>query len=138
MKENKKDLLLLVKQWIEIAEEDLKFAKHGLKISSSIPYRMIAFHSQQCAEKYLKAYLVYHNVEFPYTHNITTLLDLCSDIDKNFENLRDAELLTSYATAFRYPSEFRKLRKSDAVLSLNLANKVREKIKKKFKLYGFK
>jgi HEPN domain-containing protein len=97
------DMIKLVQEWIDIAEEDFKLAEHGMSISSGISYRIIAFHSQQCAEKYLKAYLVFKNIEFPYTHNITTLLDLCSSIDESFEKLRDADILTSYATALDIP-----------------------------------
>jgi HEPN domain-containing protein len=127
-----------VNEWIEIAEDDLKFAKHGFSISSGVPYRIIAFHSQQCAEKYLKAFLVYHKVDFPYTHNITTLIDLCSEIDETLEELRAAEILTSYATANRYPSEYRKLRKSDAQNSVKLAEKVKSAIRKRLTDIGVK
>lgn len=35
------------------------------KMPGSRPYRLIAYHAQQCAEKYLKAYLVYHDIDFP-------------------------------------------------------------------------
>ncbi|MEP0861528.1 MAG: HEPN domain-containing protein [Ignavibacterium sp.] len=125
MKKNNLPILQKVNQWVEIAEEDLNFAKLGFELSSSVSYRIIAFHAQQCAEKYLKAFLVFHKIDFPYTHSITTLIDLCSDIDKSFEQLRDAEILTSYATANRYPSEYRKLKKSDAQKSIKLAEKVR-------------
>jgi HEPN domain-containing protein len=79
---NKKEIEVYVKEWIDIAEEDLLLAKKGLLISSGISYRIICFHSQQSAEKYVKAFLIFHRVDFPYTHNITTLLDLCSNIDK--------------------------------------------------------
>jgi HEPN domain-containing protein len=127
-----------VNQWIEIADEDLKFAKHGFSISSGVSYRIIAFHSQQCAEKYMKAFLLYYKVDFPYTHNITTLIDLSSDIDETLEELRDAEILTSYATANRYPSEYRKLKKSDAQNSVKLAEKVKLSIRNKLAALGFK
>ena len=43
-----------VLEWLEIADEDLRIAKHSSTLSSGIPYRIVAFHSQQCAEKYLK------------------------------------------------------------------------------------
>jgi len=123
MKNEDKELMNFVKEWIDIAEEDLILAKHGLSISSGISYRMICYHSQQSAEKYLKAYLVFNKVEFPYSHNITTLLDLCSYIDKFAERLRDAEILTAYATAMRYPGEYRKLKKNDAANSVGLLKK---------------
>jgi HEPN domain-containing protein len=86
MKDNNKEILKKVKKWIEFVEEDLRVAKISIKLASNIPYRIIAFHSQQCAEKYLKAFLVYNLIDFPYTHNISTLIELCnpvSNLDKN-------------------------------------------------------
>lgn len=121
-----------VRQWIEITDEDLHFSRLGFKVSSSVSYRIIAFHAQQCAEKYLKAFLVYHKIDFPYTHNLTTLIDLCCDIDKSFEQLRDTEILTGYATANRYPSKYRKLKKNDAKKSIDLAEKVQSFTRNKF------
>jgi HEPN domain-containing protein len=138
MNDKNKTLCKKINQWVEVTDEDLKFAKHGFTISSGVSYRIIAFHSQQCAEKYLKAFLVYHKIDFPYTHNITTLIDLCSEIDETLEELRDAEILTSYATANRYPSEYRKLKKSDAQNSVKLAEKVKLKIRSKLLALGFK
>ncbi|OGU69991.1 MAG: hypothetical protein A2W30_07455 [Ignavibacteria bacterium RBG_16_36_9] len=130
MKSKKYNLPGKVTDWIEIAEEDLIIAKHSLTLSSGVPFRIITFHSQQCAEKYLKGFLVFHKIEFPYTHNIVTLIDLCSEIDESFEELREAELLTSYATANRYPGEFRKLRRQDALNSIKLAEMVRIKVRR--------
>ncbi len=127
-----------VNEWIEIAEEDMSVAKLGFSISSAVSYRLIAFHSQQCAEKYLKAFLLFNKVDFPYTHNITNLIDLCSEIDETLEELRDAEILTSYATANRYPSEYRKLKKSDAQNSVKLAEKVKLNIRSKLVSLGVK
>lgn len=138
MKNKNSEVEKLVKQWIEIAEEDLSVAILGLSVSSSVSYRIISFHSQQCAEKYLKAFLVFNNLEFPYTHSITTLIDLCARVDNTFESLRDAEILSSYATANRYPGEFEKLKKSDAVKSVKLSERVASFVKKKLKAAGFK
>jgi len=45
-------------QWLAHAGEDLTMARHTLKLKSSCPYRLIAYHAQQCAEKSLKAFLV--------------------------------------------------------------------------------
>lgn len=36
----------VVKQWLEHVEEDLRLAKHAFKLSSSRPYKLIAFHAQ--------------------------------------------------------------------------------------------
>ena len=48
-----------VKQWLAYAEEDLGVARHAFSMPELPSYRLIAFHAQQCAEKHLKAYLVF-------------------------------------------------------------------------------
>jgi HEPN domain-containing protein len=73
-----RDVLVKVRQWLEYADEDLRLARHGLTLSTGCPYRLIAYHAQQCVEKYIKAYLVYHEIDFPYSHNIARLLELFS------------------------------------------------------------
>ena len=63
-------------QWVVYADEDLVLARHGLTLGDEAPLRLIAYHAQQCAEKYPKAYLVWKGIDFPYTHNIARLLEL--------------------------------------------------------------
>ena len=73
------EILNQVKQWLVYADEDLRLARHGMTLSTGVPHRLIAYHAQQCAEKCLKAYLVFHRIAFPYTHNISRLLELCGE-----------------------------------------------------------
>jgi HEPN domain-containing protein len=47
------------KEWIKKAEKDLIAAKHLLSIKPNPPYDIICFHAQQCAEKYIKAFIIY-------------------------------------------------------------------------------
>jgi HEPN domain-containing protein len=75
---NQSEVTKKVGQWLDYAEEDFRLAQYALTLSSGCPYRLIAYHAQQCAEKYLKAYLVYHMVDFPYTHDMQNLLELCA------------------------------------------------------------
>ncbi len=42
--------------WMSYADEDLDLANYAMKMPGIRSYRLIAFHAQQCAEKYLKAY----------------------------------------------------------------------------------
>lgn len=65
----------------------------------------ICFHSQQCAEKYLKAFLVFHGKQVPRTHNIAWLIVQCADIDSDFMELLqgDIPMLSTYAVEVRYP-----------------------------------
>lgn len=59
----------LVRQWFSKAEEDLNAAKALLSCELSL-LSAVGFHSQQAAEKYLKAFLIFRQTEFPKTHDI--------------------------------------------------------------------
>lgn len=61
------------------------------------------YHYQQAAEKALKAFLIFNKSKVPKTHDLTSILDICIDLNSKFEVLYDAcEKLTPYATIFRY------------------------------------
>ena len=105
MNDIEQERLRKVRKWLSYANEDLRFAQHGLKLTTSVPYRLIAYHAQQCVEKCLKAYLVHKGIDFPYTHNISRLLELCSEHAAWPEKLEEAEELTPYAITNRYPGE---------------------------------
>ena len=125
----------VVKQWLEHAEEDLRLAKHAFRLLSSCPCKLIAFHAQQCAEKYLKAFLALKKVDFPYTHNISLLLEISSDHAAWAKDLREAETLTDYAVTTRYPGA-EKVTKKDAELAVKTAVKVRNVVRKALKQEG--
>jgi HEPN domain-containing protein len=115
-----------VRQWLEFADEDLRLARHGLTMTiASPPYRLIAYHAQQCAEKCLKAYLVLRRVDFPYTHNLAHLLDLCAAHASWADSLRDAEELTPFAITARYPGEDEEVTREEAVRAIDVADRVR-------------
>ncbi|MDI6839857.1 MAG: HEPN domain-containing protein [bacterium] len=96
-----------VKKWIKKAENDLKVARD--EINTQEPATdTICFHCQQCIEKYLKAYLVFHRKIFRKTHDLSEIINLCKEIDIDFDKLRDFRVheLTIYATELRYPEYF--------------------------------
>ena len=114
--------------WVSYADEDLSTAHVGLTLTTSIPYRIIAFHAQQCVEKYLKAYLIYHEIEFPYTHNISLLLELCAEKGRWASELEEAKKLSIYASTLRYPSDNIKITKNNAIKAVKIAVYVKETI----------
>lgn len=65
-----------LKSWITYAEEDYKAAKTLMDLKKPL-LGAACFHSQQCAEKYLKALLILKDVDFPKTHDLPTLNTLC-------------------------------------------------------------
>jgi HEPN domain-containing protein len=92
--------------------------------------RIVCFHCQQCAEKYLKAYLQEHSVEFERNHELVPLMRLCASLDPAFEVLkRDLESLKRYAVAVRYPG-IRVTRKS-AEGAFHSAKRVRKFVRNK-------
>jgi HEPN domain-containing protein len=63
-----------------------------------------SFHCQQCAEKYLKAFLTDHLIRFERTYILADLLALCLPFDKDFKKIADdLNSLEGYAVAIRYP-----------------------------------
>lgn len=96
----------LVNQWIKIGERDLLAAKQGMETTQVIS-DVVCFHCQQAVEKFLKAFLVKNQIEFTKTHNITALINLCSQVDQSFkEKLSDVDFLTDYAVEIRYPDDW--------------------------------
>ena len=131
------EVLHKVRQWLAYADEDLRLARHGLTMTiATPPYRLIAYHAQQCAEKCLKAYLVLRHVDFPYTHNLAHLLDLCSTHAPWAERLRDAEELTPFAVTARYPGEDEEVTQEETTRALDLAERVRTTVREAIREMG--
>ena len=119
-----------VRRWLLKAEEDLNAAKSLFAYGDSF-LSTVCFHSQQAAEKYLKAFLTHHQIEFPKTHAISQLLDLITPASaKLSESLRDVIVLTNYGVDVRYPGEFPSVTSSDAQRAIQLAEKVRTAVLK--------
>lgn len=90
----------LVKFWLSKAQRDLAVAK---KLASDFPDIAI-YHCQQGAEKALKGFLIFHDVEPGNTHNINSLLQEASVFNPELKiELFAAGLLTQYNQAYRYP-----------------------------------
>ena len=124
------DILEKVSQWLEFADEDLKLARHGLTLTGEVPYRLIAYHAQQCVEKILKAFLVFHGIDFPYTHNISRLMELCADHGDWMNEVQEADELTPFAITTRYPGEDEKVSREEALRAIEIAAKVRDIVRR--------
>lgn len=89
--------------WLIKAGNDLKSAKK-LSDSNGPILDTAIYHTQQCAEKALKAYLSYRKQPLQKTHDVEFLVEMCSKLDPGFnELLDDAGILTPYNAVFRYP-----------------------------------
>ncbi len=93
-------------EWYKSGKEDITLVEKLIADNESngefnFP-RAICFHCQQAVEKYLKAFLVYCDFDFPKTHDIETLVELSARFDNSFTEL-DTEGLSELAVAPRYP-----------------------------------
>ncbi len=122
----KRDLVL---QWLNIADEDYNVALH--LFSSKTNYlNTMCYHAQQAAEKYLKAFLTHHQVEFRKTHDLGELLDLVATVNPQIADfLNQLTELNPYSVEYRYPGETQRVSIQEVEVALKLAEKVREKIK---------
>lgn len=129
MTPHREDVILhLVTEWLRKADLDLK-AAGALLLSGEQLFYPSSFHSQQAAEKYLKAFLTMRQVEFPKTHDIQELLNLAKTVDgKLAESLRPTAFLTPYGVEIRYPAGLPDPTQSEAEQALILAKKVRDAI----------
>jgi HEPN domain-containing protein len=117
------------REWVRKAEIDFKTADHLFQSGPDFA-EGAAFHSQQAAEKYLKAFLVWHQIEFPKTHDIEALLKLAGRTDEKIpEILGEAAMLTPYGVDYRYPGEYPEVSRSDAERAFRLADRVRAEVR---------
>ena len=94
-----------IKQWIRKGDHDLGTAKITYL---NIPEYLdtVTFHCQQAIEKYFKAFLIYRNTDFRYSHDLAYLLDLITETDPDFGRYFDIVTeLQGYAVEIRYPNE---------------------------------
>lgn len=118
----------LVKQWLDKAADDVGLAEHLVSENTSF-FTAVGFHAQQAAEKYLKAFLVHHQMEFPKTHDLAKLLDLVAPVDSDLAgSLRDITELSPYGVEFRYPGDYPTMTSEDAKKALSLVKLIRDAI----------
>lgn len=119
----------LVKQWIEKAEEDFRVAEYLLALKEDCPLNPVCFHSQQCAEKYIKALLIYCSIQFPKSHDVVELLNLVPENYRPDLSIYDLATINRYAVETRYPGEWEIVTRQEAEESVRIAGDVRQKIR---------
>jgi HEPN domain-containing protein len=94
----------LVQAWLRKAAHDLAAAK---KLSGEgDPLDTAIYHCQQAAEKAVKAYLSHAGAPIEKTHDVERLIKLAAKHLPEFGQwLDEAEIVTPYASRFRYPME---------------------------------
>lgn len=79
----------LTEAWVNKAEADLATAEREFKVREQINCDAICFHAQQCVMKYLQARLQMAEIPFPHTQHLVVLLELCQEVEPQWEMFRD-------------------------------------------------
>ena len=120
----------LVSEWIEKAEGDYDSAERELRARLRPNYDSACFDAQQCAEKYLKAFMVRQQIAFKPIHDLEFHLNSVVPRFPEFEMIRDLLLLLNdYAVAIRYPGE--RAMKAEAIQAVKAMRDVRTFIRPK-------
>jgi len=113
-----------VKEWITIADCDFDSAKI-LNEAARRHYEIICYHCAQATEKYLKAYLVYHDIIPEKNHDLLHLNRCCMNIDSAFQNINTmCGFLNRFANDIRYPHKY-EVTDDDVNFAIGAVEKIR-------------
>ena len=116
--------ILFTKAWLKKAENDLVSANQILTLADG-PTDTPCFHAQQAVEKAFKAFLTFHDIEFPKIHALDRLLELCLPRAQALHALRKEIIeLSVYAVETRYPGDFFEPERKEAKDAVDNAEKI--------------
>lgn len=132
MSEKQEYLKKIINLWIRRNNDDLKSAESEFKETGN--YTLVTFLCHLVVERYLKIYLMRHEVEIKgelRTHDLVFLLNEYSKFDKNILDWqKEAKFLTKFDIDTRYPADWGQIVvKRDAGKALEYAKKIVEFIK---------
>ena len=125
MKKEQRDYL---KNWLFRANEDIAVINNLFNSYPSFYASSICYHAQQAVEKFLKAFLVFHSVDFKKTYDVDFLHAECKAIYPNGNNI-ELRSIAKFSINMRYPDKFYVLTKKNHHLSTSpTRNKIRSAI----------
>lgn len=128
MTPREESLRKLVSDWLCKANDDVRVVNLLSENACGLA-NTIAFHAQQAVEKYLKAFLTWHQIPFPKTHDIERLLSLIESVDAALaKSLADTSVLTVYGVEIRYPGDRQEASAEEADEAVSLMRKTKEEI----------
>lgn len=119
----------VVSEWVGKAENDLQAARILVSAGEEAPTDTAVFHAQQCVEKYIKALLTAHGIQFPKIHHIRSLIKMLPGGIELSLSQGEQDELTDYATGARYPGGG-EISLAETRRALALARRVRMEIRR--------
>jgi HEPN domain-containing protein len=119
-------------EWIDKAEDDWKVAQREMRAADPV-WNVVSFLAQQCAEKYLKAFLEEHIIAFGKTHDLVVLLNSSGGLLPELNSQRQSLAhLSTFGIATRYPGA--QADRQAAEDSMKTAESVRTVVRAKLQL----
>lgn len=87
--------------WFSQAKYDLKAAVDSKKNGN---FEWACFQAQQATEKALKAFLFLNRKRNILTHSIRKLIEMCTELEMRFNDLKKAKVLDQYYIPTIYPN----------------------------------
>ena len=128
----KSDKSEYISNWLYRANEDISVIKSLVRSGAEYYTSTICFHAQQACEKFLNAYLAYHDIDFPKTHDVDYLLEKCKEINKEAFEI-DVKSITDFGVAVRYPDDFYIPDIKEALEYRDIAEEIKEIVEKLIK-----
>lgn len=125
-------------KWLKFCDEDLRAADATLKDNV---FSAVCFHSQQAAEKAIKAILLAKSGKVPRDHSVLRLAEMSGDKELFELHKGEMEFLDMFYVPTRYPDALPGSlpeglpNKEDAEKAVFSAKKIVEFIKKRFNSY---
>ncbi|MDX9785213.1 MAG: HEPN domain-containing protein [Desulfobacterales bacterium] len=114
----------IVKEWLKKADEDFNFASSI--IDDTAFYAQLCFHFHQASEKYFKAFIVAHDLEFKKIHDLIALHKICVKKEPSIKPLlNDCNILNRYYIDTRYPAHWQsEYDKNEALMAQKAAKNI--------------
>ncbi|MCL1884027.1 MAG: HEPN domain-containing protein [Defluviitaleaceae bacterium] len=117
--------LAAVAEWLKFAERDYEIALHLSKTFHPLPVENICYNCQQATEKAIKGILILHKGDYPRTHDIESLHELCKEAGTDFGlTLSMTRTLTRFAKNSRYPDDVIEFSETDTEIGLKYAKRI--------------
>ena len=119
-----------INHWLKKASSDLKASK---KLSDDEEtFDCSVFHTHQCAEKALKAFIISTHQPIPKTHDLKLLLIGCAKVDQDLMLFQEKCMnLNDYGQDSRYPNDYFYVDKKKAEEAIEMAEKILITVKNK-------
>lgn len=123
------------RRWLRYAEEDLQLAAE-LRMQPELAARYSCWHSQQAAEKAIKALLLLETGEFELTHRLYELAELLPEPLSARIPRPGLLLLTQLYIESRYPGDYPEPTRTEAMTAEMTARAVYDAVNQEFQRRG--